>query len=121
MGPQDALNDLQLIDRAVRRVDCDEPTADFAVALGLGKRVSGYMYHTVPVALHAWLSHPRDFRAAVTSVIRCGGGTGTTAAIVGGAVGKQGISREWLLGLAEWRRPRLPGWSSLRKSFRQPG
>ena len=103
---------LQLLDRAVGSVDRGEGTADFAVSLGLGKGVSGYMYHSVPVAVHAWLSHPRDFRSAVISVIRCGGDTDTTAAIVGGivgsAVGKQGIPGEWLSGLAEW--PRSVAW-----------
>ncbi len=103
---------LQLLDRAVGSVDRGEGTADFAVSLGLGKGVSGYMYHSVPVALHAWLSHPHDFRSAVLSVIRCGGDTDTTAAIVGGivgsAVGKQGIPQEWLSGLAEW--PRSVAW-----------
>ena len=103
---------LQLLDRAVGSVARGEGTAEFAVSLGLGKGVSGYMYHSVPVAVHAWLSHPRDFRSAVISVIQCGGDTDTTAAIVGGivgsAVGKQGIPGEWLSGLAEW--PRSVAW-----------
>ena len=101
-----------LLDRTVGSVNRGETTADFAVSLGLGKGVGGYIYHSVPVALHAWLSHPGDFRSAVTSVIRCGGDTDTTAAIVGGivgsAVGKQGIPGEWLSGLAEW--PRSVAW-----------
>jgi hypothetical protein len=62
--------------------------------------------------MHAWLKHPRDFRSAVISVIRCGGDTDTTAAIVGGivgsAVGKQGIPPDWLADLAEW--PRSVAW-----------
>jgi hypothetical protein len=66
------------------------------------------MYHTVPVALHAWFCHPSDYRSAVTSAIACGGDADTTAAIVGGivgaAVGKQGIPDEWLTGLWEWPR-----------------
>jgi ADP-ribosyl-[dinitrogen reductase] hydrolase len=103
---------MQLMDRVVGSVDCSESTTDFAASLGLGKGVSGYMYHSVPVALHAWLSHPRDFRSAVMSVIRCGGDTDTTAAITGGivgsAVGKQGIPEEWLSGLLE--HPRSVAW-----------
>jgi hypothetical protein len=74
--------------------------------------VSGYVYRTVPAAVHAWLRHQRDFRAAVTDVIRCGGDTDTTAAIVGGilgsAVGKRGIPPEWLAALFEW--PRTVRW-----------
>lgn len=87
-------------------------TKAFADSLGLSQGVSGYMYHTVPVVIHAWLSHPYDFRAAVTSVIECGGDADTTAAIVGGidgsAVGKPGIPRDWLKNLAEW--PRSVSW-----------
>ena len=45
-------------------------------------------------------------------VIRCGGDTDTTAAIVGGiigaAVGKDGIPAAWLDRLAEW--PRTVAW-----------
>jgi ADP-ribosyl-[dinitrogen reductase] hydrolase len=103
---------LGLLKQAVESVERGEETSKFAVALGLRKGVTGYMYHTVPVALHAWLRHPRDFRSAVISVIRCGGDTDTTAAIVGGivgsAVGKAGIPREWLDALAEW--PRSVAW-----------
>ena len=69
----------------------------------------------MPVALHAWLSNQRDYRAAVTSVIRCGGDTDSTAAIIGGivgcAVGKDGIPAEWLNGLWEW--PRTVGWMEM--------
>jgi hypothetical protein len=74
--------------------------------------VTGFVNQTVPVAVHAWLRHPRDFRSAVTAVIRCGGDTDTTAAVMGGivgaAVGKEGIPREWLEKLAEW--PRTVSW-----------
>ena len=74
--------------------------------------MSGYIYRTVPVALHAWLSHPRDYRDAVKTVIHCGGDTDTTAAIVGAivgsAVGPAGIPPEWLAGLGEW--PRSVAW-----------
>lgn len=85
---------------------------DFADARGLGRGVTGYAYHTVPVALYAWLSHPGDFRAAVTDVIRLGGDTDTTGAIVGGicgaGVGASGIPGEWIDGLWEW--PRSVAW-----------
>jgi hypothetical protein len=74
--------------------------------------VSGYVYHTVPVAIQAWLRDPRDLRAAVEGVIRCGGDTDTTAALVGGivgaGVGKAGIPADWLAGLFEW--PRTVAW-----------
>lgn len=88
------------------------PTDRFAGALGLANGVTGYAYHTVPVALYAWLSHPGDFRAAVSHVIRLGGDADTTGAIVGGicgaGVGASGIPREWVDGLWEW--PRSVEW-----------
>lgn len=89
-----------------------QSTEAFAEQLGCRQRVSGYVYRTVPVVLHAWLSHPRDYRRAVTTVIQCGGDTDTTAAIVGGivgsGVGQAGIPRDWVDGLWEW--PRSVDW-----------
>ncbi|MBC8137698.1 MAG: ADP-ribosylglycohydrolase family protein [Fibrella sp.] len=67
--------------------------------------VSGYVNHSVPVALHAALSHPSDFRRAVQSTIACGGDTDTIAAITGGIVGAlvgiEGIPEEWRRGIYE--------------------
>jgi ADP-ribosylglycohydrolase len=84
----------------------------FRRSLGLSEGVSGYVYHSVPVAIHAWFAHPRDFRSALVSVLRCGGDTDSTGAIVGGivgaAVGKDGIPADWLDGLFEW--PRSVPW-----------
>jgi ADP-ribosylglycohydrolase len=103
---------ISLITDAVKAVEDGTSTTAFAESLGLARGVSGYMYHTVPVALHAWLSHPRDYRAAVTAVIECGGDADSTAAIVGGivgtAVGKEGIPAEWLNRIWEW--PRSVHW-----------
>ncbi|HBN74449.1 MAG TPA: dinitrogenase reductase [Planctomycetaceae bacterium] len=101
-----------LIQAAVVSVSIKESTQNFALGLGLKKGVTGYTYHTVPVAIHAWLSHPRDYRAAVMCVIECGGDADTTAAIVGGivgcGVGEEGIPKEWLSKLWEW--PRSVNW-----------
>jgi ADP-ribosylglycohydrolase len=87
-------------------------TESFAEQLGCGRGVTGYVYRTVPVVLHSWLSHPRDFRLSVGAVIRCGGDTDTTAAIVGAIVGaglgRAGIPPEWLNRLWEW--PRTVNW-----------
>jgi ADP-ribosyl-[dinitrogen reductase] hydrolase len=108
----DAEDFLPLIEQAVRSAEMGESTEAFAISLGLHRGVSGYVYHTVPVAIHAWLRHPEDYQAAVTSVIRCGGDTDSTAAIVGGIVGarvgKEGIPTEWLSRLFEW--PRSVAW-----------
>ena len=103
---------LGLVQRAVDSVASGQPTEEFALDLGLANGVSGYTLHSVPVALHAWLSHPRDFAAAVQSVIVCGGDADTTAAMVGGivgtAVGLDGIPQDWLDTLCEW--PRSVSW-----------
>jgi hypothetical protein len=50
--------------------------------------------------------------AAVTTIIRCGGDSDTTAAmvgaIVGAGVGREGIPAKWLDDLVEW--PRTVSW-----------
>ena len=103
---------LDLARRVADSVRAGETTQAYAASLGAGERVSGYVYQTVPVALHAWLSFPRDYRRAVLAVIGCGGDTDTTAAIVGalvgGAVGPDGIPAEWRAALWEW--PRTLDW-----------
>ncbi|WP_164103535.1 ADP-ribosylglycohydrolase family protein [Candidatus Laterigemmans baculatus] len=101
-----------LVRQACESVSACESTRAFAASLGLEKGVTGYTYHTVPVAIHAWLSHPTDYARAVTAVIECGGDADTTAAIVGGivgsGVGREGIPKEWIDGLYEW--PRSVRW-----------
>ena len=101
-----------LMDRVEQSLTADESTQAFADQLGCRKGVSGYVYRTVPVALHAWLRHPREYKLSVAAVIRCGGDTDTTAAIVGAivgsGVGRAGIPEEWLAGLWEW--PRSVAW-----------
>jgi ADP-ribosyl-[dinitrogen reductase] hydrolase len=103
---------LALAERAAASAAAGEPPEAFASALGLKRGVTGYMYHTVPMVLQAWLRWPEDYRAAVAGVIGCGGDTDTTAAIVGGIVGarvgKAGIPAEWLARLWEW--PRTVRW-----------
>ncbi len=85
-----------------------EATQVFVNSLGCTDGVSGYMYHSVPAVLHAWFLHPRDYAPAVTTIIRCGGDTDTTAAmlgaIVGAGVGRTGIPEKWIVDLVEWPR-----------------
>lgn len=91
---------LPLLVKAAKSADSGEATIDFAKSLGLEKGVSGFVLHTVPVAIHAWLRSPDDFRSAVEATIRCGGDTDTTSAIVGATVGARvkeaGLPSEWL-------------------------
>jgi ADP-ribosyl-[dinitrogen reductase] hydrolase len=81
---------------------------EFANLLGLQSGATGYAYHSVPVALYAWLHDRNDFRRALESALDCGGDTDTVGAIVGaimGAhVGKEGIPREMIIGISEWPR-----------------
>lgn len=101
-----------LVDKVAESVTAGASTESFAASLGLERGVSGYIYHTVPIVMHAWLACPGNFREAVAAVIRCGGDADTTAAITGGivgsATGKEGIPADWMTRLAEW--PRTVGW-----------
>jgi ADP-ribosylglycohydrolase len=103
---------IHLIQRAVESARAGESSAAFAASLGLANGVSGYIYHTVPVVLHAWFRHPRDLQGALNEIIACGGDTDTTAAILGGIVGagigRSGLPQEWIDGLWEW--PRSTEW-----------
>lgn len=104
---------LELMAKTFQSIADQQQTLRFAQELGDALHikqagVSGYIYHTVPVVIHAWLSHPQDYRTAIMQVIECGGDTDTTAAILGGimgaGVGKNGIPAEWLNGIWEWYR-----------------
>jgi ADP-ribosylglycohydrolase len=106
---------LTLLHQAVGSVERGETTPAFAQSLGLDKGVSGYMLHTVPVVIHAWLSLPDDYPQAIQTLISCGGDTDSTAAMAGGiigaAVGKAGIPKEYLEKLVEW--PRTVDWMQM--------
>jgi ADP-ribosyl-[dinitrogen reductase] hydrolase len=101
-----------LVDRAIESATGGEPTVDFATAIGCERGVSGYILHTMPVVVHAWTRHRRDFQSAVASAIECGGDTDTVAACVGGIVGAEvgaeGIPQPWRERLLEW--PRSTHW-----------
>jgi ADP-ribosyl-[dinitrogen reductase] hydrolase len=101
-----------LLEKAVVSAGRGESTQSFAAGIGCADGVSGYIYHSVPVALHAWLAHPRDLEAAIGAAIRCGGDTDTVAAItgsiVGAALGPAGIAPARLEKLWDW--PRGPAW-----------
>ncbi|CDN11497.1 probable dinitrogenase reductase activating glycohydrolase (draG) [Richelia intracellularis] len=99
---------IHIIQAVVISVNKGESTREFANRQGMAQGVSGYVYHSVPVAIRAWLSHQQDFRTAIMTVIPCGGDTYSTAASVGGivgaGVGKEGIPQEWLNRLLEQSR-----------------
>jgi ADP-ribosylglycohydrolase len=103
---------VEALEASVPCLEAGRTTEEFAAHLGRTRGVSGYMYHTVPVALYAWVRYQDDFRTAVQSVIRCGGDTDTVAAItgalVGARVGPAGIPAEWLSDIIDW--PRSVRW-----------
>jgi ADP-ribosylglycohydrolase len=103
---------LDWLARIEAHLERQTPAQEFASESNLGRGASGYMYHTVPVALYCWLRSPGDFRKALEDVIVLGGDTDTTGAIVGALVGATtgagGIPAEWLIGLWEW--PRSVKW-----------
>jgi ADP-ribosylglycohydrolase len=85
--------------------------SEFADELGLQRGVTGYAYHSVPVALYAWLRHAGDYRSALTTALDCGGDTDTVGAIVGALMGAQlgygAIPQEWVEGICD--QPRSVG------------
>jgi ADP-ribosylglycohydrolase len=85
---------------------------EFADALGLHHGVSGFVLHTVPVAIYCARWANGNFRQAITAAAELGGDSDTLCAIVGGIVGAQvgtaGIPEEWMNGLWEW--PRSVNW-----------
>ncbi|MEZ6143248.1 MAG: ADP-ribosylglycohydrolase family protein [Zavarzinella sp.] len=97
-----------LLEQVFDSLEKNETTEEFAHRLMRGKGVSGYVFHTVPVVLHAWLRFPKDFLSTITTLIRCGGDVDTTCAIagsiVGCAVGPNGIPEQWQAKMAEWPR-----------------
>jgi len=112
LAEREAAEAISLVDTAVASVVAGEPTTAFAARTFGARGVSGYVYQTMPVAMHAWLSHPRDLPAALRHTILCGGDADTTAAIVGGivgaAVGREGIPADLLEALTDW--PRTVNW-----------
>jgi len=101
------------LETLLRALDEKWSSDRFLEALGLPGGVSGFIYHTVPAALWAWLVSPFDFESALTRVITLGGDADTTGAITGAlcgtAVGPEGIPQAWIAGI--WEFPRSVPWS----------
>ena len=101
-----------LVRAVTASVERGESAQTYAASIGCANGVTGYVYHTVPVALHVWLRRHSNFRGALLETVRLGGDTDTVAAVVGALVGtrvgKAGIPSEWLQDLREW--PRTPAW-----------
>ncbi|MEM6884648.1 MAG: ADP-ribosylglycohydrolase family protein [Verrucomicrobiota bacterium] len=93
----------QLVDAMAVAMKSRPSVREFADTLGLYKGVSGYCYHTVPVALYAWWLHYGDYQSTIEEIISCGGDTDTTAAIAGALAAIRGeIPETWLTGLRDY-------------------
>jgi ADP-ribosyl-[dinitrogen reductase] hydrolase len=96
------------IETMVSALAAGDSASRFATALNLERGVTGYMYHTVPIAVYAWLRQYGDFRATVEAALNCGGDADTVGAIAGAlagaTVGESGIPTDWLRGIVDWPR-----------------
>jgi len=79
---------------------------EVAAELGCPTFVTGYSYHSVPVALYAWLQHRGDPAACLEAIFRCGGDTDSIGAIVGALLGADGgagvFPAPWLERIVDW-------------------
>ncbi len=109
-----------MLDKIAAALDEGLSSDAFAQKIGLSKGVSGYIVHTIPMALFCWLKNRDDFRSAIEDVVLLGGDTDTTGAITGAlagaTLGASGIPAEWVEGISEW--PRSIHW--MRKLSKQP-
>lgn len=85
---------INIISNVVTSVENGEKTTDFCERVFNKKGVSGYIYHTVPAVIHCWLTHQNNFKEGILEIIRCGGDTDTTAAILGAIIGANGKIEE---------------------------
>jgi ADP-ribosyl-[dinitrogen reductase] hydrolase len=101
-----------LLERVAEGLSLNWSVEQFADSMGFEEGVSGYIYHTVPVVLFAFLRHLGDFEGTVKSVIALGGDADSTGAIAGAlagaATGYEGISSGLVNGIVEW--PRSVPW-----------
>lgn len=97
---------MDVLEKVREAVDSGFETDRLINSLGLEKGVGGYIYHTVPVVIFLWLKFQNDYEHAMETIIRLGGDTDTTAAILGGVIGartgRDGIPQQWLEDIVEW-------------------
>lgn len=94
------------LDHVRYSLSAQETSLEFAARICCERGVSGYIVHSVAAALFCWLRWPDEFRRPIEEIIRLGGDTDSTAAILGGLAGATGgvesIPDEWLIGIIEW-------------------
>ncbi len=92
---------------------------EVAAELGCPTTVTGYAYHSVPVALYAWLRHRGDPAACLEAILRCGGDTDSIGAIAGALFGADG--GEGAFPLAAWDREVIVDWPLTLGTLRAAG
>lgn len=101
---------------AAAQSDRSDAAESLLQALGCSRGISGFVMHTVPAVIFFALRKGDDFEEALKQIIRCGGDSDSTAAILGGVLGARygadlGASpqlQSWLEHLIEW--PRSVRW-----------
>ncbi|MHC4192297.1 MAG: ADP-ribosylglycohydrolase family protein, partial [Planctomycetota bacterium] len=103
---------VKLVSKAATSALSDQRVGEFAESLGSRNGISGYMYHTVPCVIQTWLRYQEDFVGGLQEILRAGGDTDTTGAILGAILGaragKDGIPQTWRTRIIEW--PRTIAW-----------
>ncbi|PIQ23774.1 dinitrogenase reductase [bacterium (Candidatus Blackallbacteria) CG17_big_fil_post_rev_8_21_14_2_50_48_46] len=106
--PEEAHDLLLLMEQAVRNFEARKTLSEFLAGLKCENGISGYIYHTVPAVIYTWFKNQGNFRRGVSDIIRCGGDTDTTGALLGGIIGAQigheKLPSELLKRLWEWPR-----------------
>jgi ADP-ribosyl-[dinitrogen reductase] hydrolase len=103
LGDPDDKEWAALIDKTLDAHKRQLTVIEFAAELGLQKGITGYAYHTIPVALYAWLRHFGDYRSGLEAVLNCGGDTDTVGAIAGALLAiNSPVPEEWVDGLCDY-------------------
>ncbi|MFH1137798.1 MAG: ADP-ribosylglycohydrolase family protein [Pseudomonadota bacterium] len=84
---EDETEFFRLMEKAAASAIKKESATRFASELGQGSGIDGYIYHSVPAVIQAWLGRPADLRTGLENIIRAGGDSDTTASILGGILG----------------------------------
>ena len=99
---------VELVSKAATSAQNNQSVGDFAASIGSRPGISGYIYHTVPCVIQTWFRYQEDFAGGLQEILRAGGDTDTTGAILGARAGKHGIPEEWRTRIIEW--PRTITW-----------
>lgn len=97
----------QYLSSAQSHLAAGSSLADYLKSVSIpASGVSGYINHTVPAVIYAWLRYYGDYRETISQLISAGGDTDSTAALAGAlsglTVGAEGIPEDWLNGACGW-------------------